>query len=213
MGNSLSEEEQIERWSTAMPLLFFFFLFFFCFSSKKCTKRRFWNIKLKLEWSVFYISKKRNEYYDFWCCSNSAIRPPCASLFSTRIPPPIPATGLPATHSGIIESEPWSCICIEMEWHAGGCSAGHPYHLFLIKMKSFAEADCFLLSVDLCVGVCVWYRECPYASLPPLVLLSIVCPCQCIKMTPFQIRWQIATWQIMQMAQWWHTYLLVAQLF
>lgn len=159
---------------------------------------------------MFYISKK--SFVWFWCCSKSAIRPPSASFCSTRIPSPILATGLPATQSGIIESEPWSCICIEIEWHAGGCSAGHPYHLFLIKMKSFAEADCFLHAVDWCMCVCVW-MDMPARFTTSSFLLPVLCPCQCIKMTPFQIRWQIATWQIMQMAQWWRTYLLGAQLF
>lgn len=139
---------------------------------------------------------------------------PSALLCSTGIPFPIPATGLAATQSGIIESAPWSCICIEIEWHARGCSAGHPYHLFLIRMKSFADADCFfgfflacihLISVCLCV--------CLHASLPPFGLLPILCPCQCIKMISFQIGWQFTTWKTMQMAQWWYIYLLEAQLF
>lgn len=187
----------------------FFVLFFLLFFElwKKCNRKQ-----CMLWWFYFYFSVYMACFpLPVWAILKLI---PSALLCSTGIPFPIPATGLAATQSGIIESAPWSCICIEIEWHARGCSAGHPYHLFLIRMKSFADADCFfgfflacihLISVCLCV--------CLHASLPPFGLLPILCPCQCIKMISFQIGWQFTTWKTMQMAQWWYIYLLEAQLF
>lgn len=155
-------------------MFFVLFLFVCLFFElwKKCNRKR-----CVLWWFYFYFSV-------YMACSPLPVWAilkliPSTSLCSTGIPFPIPATGLAATQSGIIESAPWSCICIEIEWHARGCSAGHPYHLFLIRMKSFADADCFLFFfspvytwlVCVCVRVCT-HRCLLLACYPLSVLVS-----------------------------------------
>lgn len=49
------------------------------------------------------------------------------------------------------------------------------------------------------VDVCVGARVCACNTPPPP--LCVLRPCRCVPMTPFQIRWQIATRKIMQMQQ------------
>ena len=118
------------------------------------------------------------------------IRPLSLLFGSTRILFSIPARGLPATHSEIIESEPWSYICIEMGRHAGGCRTLISF-VFNLN-EEFCWGRLFpAYSWLLCVRVC----PCTY-MLHWLLLFSIRCPCQCITMTPFQIGWQIAIRQI-----------------
>ena len=71
----------------------------------------------------------------------------------------------------------------------------------------------FLHGLGWCVRVCACTHVCLHAPLNPPVLLSIFCPCQCIKMTPFQIKWRIVTQLTMQVARRYNNYFLEAQLF
>lgn len=166
---------------------------------------------------LYNRKKKKKSDLWFWCFSNPAIRPPPAIFCSTRIPFPIPAKGLPAT-----QCNNWKQT-MKLYLHRNEVTCRRlqcrtPISFVFNQNEKFCWgrlfSECSWLAYEyVCVRVCVFVCEWLHVSPPPLVLLSILSPCQCIKMTPFQIRWQIATWQIMQMAHWWQTYLLGAQLF